>query len=139
MRSKVSILVLSAVVLGLPIGARVHANQQQATPPVAGRTNLGTTVAQAELISTGWRMSKIMGADVRNEKGDKVGKVEDILVSSDGTLSTAIIEVGGFVGMGGHKVAIPVQQFQMGDKSKITLPGATKDALKALPAFQFAK
>jgi len=35
-------------------------------------------------------------------------------------------------------VAIPVEQFSA-VKPKIVLPGATKAALKALPAFQYAK
>ncbi len=35
-------------------------------------------------------------------------------------------------------VAIPVNQFRV-ENNKITLPGATKDALKALPKFEYAK
>ncbi len=54
------------------------------------------------------------------------------------SLSYAIVGVGGFLGLGEHNVAVPVSMFkqQMG---KITLPGATKDALKAAPKFEYAK
>lgn len=136
MRSKLAAFVLLSSVLGFPIAANVRA--ENPTPPVAGRVPLGVTVAETELVATGWRVSKLMHADVRNDKGEKIGKVDDILVSSDGTLSTAIIDVGGLLGMGAHKVAIPVRQLSLSDKSKITLQGGTKDALKALPEFQYA-
>ena len=46
---------------------------------------------------------------------------------------------GGFAGMGRHDVAIPVQQIQLQDDGKFVLPGATKDAIKSLPRFEYAK
>jgi sporulation protein YlmC with PRC-barrel domain len=148
MRSKLVTLVLSAVVVGFPMVASVHAQSPspaaptKAEPPaapVAGHIPLGVSVQESQLVATGWRVSKLMHADIRNERGDKVGKVDDILVASDGSLSTAIIDVGGFLGMGEHRVAIPVQQFSMGEKNRITLPGATKDSLKQLPEFEYSK
>ena len=49
----------------------------------------------------------------------------------------AIVNVGGFLGLAKHDVAIPVSQLKLIDK-KLVLPGATKDALKASPEFQYA-
>ena len=46
--------------------------------------------------------------------------------------------LGGFVGLKRHQVAIPVAQLQERDGSFV-LPGATKAAIKALPAFEYAK
>jgi hypothetical protein len=37
-----------------------------------------------------------------------------------------------------HDVAIPIKQFKVVD-GKFTLPGATKDAIKKMPAFKYAK
>ena len=55
-------------------------------------------------------------------------------------MSYAIIGAGGFLGMGKHDVAIPVGQFKEDkDKGRIVLAGATKDALKAMPKFEYAK
>ena len=49
-----------------------------------------------------------------------------------------ILGVGGFLGLARHDVAIPAGQLKVeGDKLK--LPGATKEALKALPPFEYAK
>jgi sporulation protein YlmC with PRC-barrel domain len=109
-----------------------------ADAPVAGKAMLGMTVAEAELIANGWRVSKLLHADVRNDKGEKIGKIDDIVVAPDGTLSLAVIDVGGFLGIGAHRVAIPVHEMQVAQNgARITLPGANKDALKALPDFKY--
>jgi hypothetical protein len=47
-------------------------------------------------------------------------------------VSYAIIGVGGFLGMGKHDVAIPVSHLKA-DGDRIIFPGATKNALKAMP------
>jgi hypothetical protein len=40
--------------------------------------------------------------------------------------------------MGEHDVAVPLSRIKH-DNDKLTLPGATKDALKKMPEFQYAK
>jgi len=49
-----------------------------------------------------------------------------------------IVGAGGFVGVGRHDVAIPVTQLNQKD-GKFILPGATKDSIKALPKFEYAR
>jgi hypothetical protein len=53
-------------------------------------------------------------------------------------VSYAIVNAGGFLAVAKHDVAIPVTQFQVVE-DKIILPGATKDALKQTPTFEYAK
>jgi hypothetical protein len=49
-----------------------------------------------------------------------------------------ILQVGGFLGIGSHFVAVPYQSLQIGEApTKIVLPGASKDALKNLPEFKY--
>jgi len=54
------------------------------------------------------------------------------------TLSFVIVGAGGFVGVGKHDVAIPVNQLKQQD-GKLVLPGATKEAIKTLPKFEYPK
>jgi sporulation protein YlmC with PRC-barrel domain len=111
--------------------------QEQDKPPLAGKVTLGVVVEQAELVAIGWRASKLVNADVYNDNNEKIGKIDDFIVSPDGTLSVAVVNVGGFLGLAAHRVAIPVQQF--GEVApKLVLHGATKEALKALPEFKYA-
>jgi hypothetical protein len=53
-------------------------------------------------------------------------------------VSFAIIGVGGFLGVGTHDVAVPMSHIRE-EGNKLVLPGATREALKAMPEFQYAK
>jgi len=88
-------------------------------------------------LSTGYRASKVRGADVVNENNERVGTIDDVIITQDGKESYAVIAVGGFLGLGDHLVAVPYSQLNMRD-NKIVLRGATKDALKALPQFKYS-
>ena len=63
---------------------------------------------------------------------------DDKLQSAVEKVTRAIVNAGGFLGLARHDVAIPVSQFKLVDK-KLVLPGATKEALKASPEFQYAQ
>ena len=105
---------------------------------VAGSTQLGVAAAELREITSGWSAKRqIMGQTVYNDKDEGVGKVEDIIIAPDKAVSYAIVGVGGFLGLGKHDVAIPVNQFKVTD-GKLVLAGATKDALKAMPEFEYA-
>lgn len=106
--------------------------------PVAGVQPLELSVEAKALVLQGWRASKLVGASVYNDENKRIGKIEDMIVSPDGKVSVAVIDVGGFLGIGKHRVAIPVEDFKDIKAKKLVLPGATKEALKALPEFQYA-
>ncbi|TMH30589.1 MAG: PRC-barrel domain containing protein [Betaproteobacteria bacterium] len=107
------------------------------TTPIAGKATLGVSVAETAVIATGWRASKLLHAAVYNENNEKIGSIDDFIVAPDGSLSVAVIDVGGFLRIGSHRVAIPVQQFDQ-VAPKIVLKGATKDALLKMPEFKYA-
>ena len=90
-------------------------------------------------VANGWSVKRsILGQPVYNEKEERVGSVDDIIVTPDKAVSYAIVNAGGFLGLMKHNVAIPVYQFKLVDK-KLVLPGATKETLKASPEFQYAQ
>jgi hypothetical protein len=88
-------------------------------------------------LATGYRASKIIGADVQNSDKNKIGTVDDIIVSTANQEPYAILSVGGFLGMGNRLVAVPFKQLQVADK-RLRMEGATKDSLRALPEFRYA-
>lgn len=87
-------------------------------------------------VATGFRSSKIVGSSVVNEVNETVGSVDDLIVTPKEKAPYAVLSVGGFLGMGTKYVIVPFGSLQMQDK-KIVLPGATKDALKALPEYKY--
>lgn len=89
------------------------------------------------VLATGWRATDIIGADVYNDAGDKIGTLEDMIITSAETVPYAVVSVGGFLGMDAHHVVVAASALELIDK-KLTLHGATKDSLKALPNFTFA-
>ena len=52
--------------------------------------------------------------------------------------TSIIVEVGGFLGMGKRRVAIPVRQFTQIAPTAI-LPGSSKETLKKLPVFVYSQ
>lgn len=117
-------------------GAAQGGTAKPGEAPVVGRAVLGVTVAEAELVAKGHRASKLLKSEVYNDSGDKIGEIDDLVISSDGKVSVAIVEVSRFLGLKRHRVAIPVQQFTA-LYPKVVLPGATKQALQALPKFEY--
>jgi len=113
------------------------------TAQVAGSTVIGVAAAELREVATGWSAKRqVLGRAVYNDKNERIGTVDDIVIAPDKAVSYAIIGVGGFLGVDRHDVAVPVNQFKTGrDKEgneRFILPGATKEALKATPKFEYA-
>jgi sporulation protein YlmC with PRC-barrel domain len=107
---------------------------------VAGSSSLGTTAEELRLVANGWSAKKqVLGKTVYNENNEKVGVIDDLIIAPDRAVSFAIIGAGGFVGVGKHDVLIPITQLKQAEGGKVVLPGATKQAIKALPKFEYAR
>ena len=105
---------------------------------VVGASVIGVTVSEVSEIATGWSVKKsILGKTIYNEKGDKIGSVDDLIIAPNKTLSYAIIGAGGFLGMGKYDVAIPITQINEVN-GKMELKGATKESIKQMPKFEYA-
>src|SRR5215831_9918419 len=122
------LLILSSLIL---IAPNVQAQ-------IAGSTVVGVSVEEAREVATGWSAKRqVLGAPVFNDLNEQIGKVDDIIIAPDKAISYAIINAGGFLQVTKHDVAVPVTQLKLVD-GKLVLPGATRDALKASPEFEYA-
>ena len=93
----------------------------------------------AKPLAEAYRASKLIGASVVNDKSEKIGSIDDLIVTPADRVLFAVISVGGFLGINGRLVAVPYSSLTVDEKGgKVTLPGATKDALTKLPAFHYA-
>jgi hypothetical protein len=89
------------------------------------------------VVAQGYRVSKLSGGSVTNEKNEKIGSIDDFVIARDRSLF-AVLQVGGFLGLGGHLVAVPYDSLVIDDEgSKIQLPGASKDELRKLPELRY--
>ncbi|HEY4801181.1 MAG TPA: PRC-barrel domain-containing protein [Paraburkholderia sp.] len=110
-----------------------------ANAQIAGAQPLSVSIEQSQALLEGWSVKKsVLGKPVYNDDNVKIGTVRDLIVAPDGSVSAAIVSAGGFLGVGSHDVAVPIASLDV-RQGNLYLPGATKEALKATPAFQYAK
>jgi len=96
-------------------------------------------VVDVKAVAVGLQASKLIGMDVHNAKDEKIGTIDDLIILP-GAHIFAVLQVGGFLRLGGHLVAVPFESLTMSaGGSRATLPGGTKEALKELPEFQYKK
>jgi hypothetical protein len=119
------------------LGLTLMATAGDAMAQVAGSVTLGTSVEVTKAIAVGHRASKLIGAAVYNDREERGGTIDDLIISPDRFVSFAVLSVGGFLGLGTRHVAIPVEQLR-DLKGRITLAGATREAFRALPEFTYA-
>ncbi|HEX2554035.1 MAG TPA: PRC-barrel domain-containing protein [Microvirga sp.] len=88
------------LIAGLITGLAGPALAQSNAAPADGRF-LSTMPAD------GMRLSKLRGVDVVGSDITRIGDIEDVLLSRDGTAAGVLIGVGGFLGIGEKSVAVP--------------------------------
>jgi sporulation protein YlmC with PRC-barrel domain len=94
-------------------------------------------VVDVVTVADGYRFSKLRGQTIYNSTNEKIGDLDDLIIGKDRVLF-AIIQVGGFLGLGSRLVAVPYTSLQISDDGRrIVLPGATKEQLKSLPEFHY--
>ena|SRR5215469_9950190 len=104
-----------------------------------GATQKMATV-DVKTVGTGLRASKVIGSDVVNEKKETIGKIDDLLISTDAHDVFAVISAGGFLGIGSKLVAVRYEDLRRAsDTAGFILPGASKESLSALPEYTYAK
>ena len=127
------------IVAAMAVAAVISMSAASAGAQVAGSSTIGVTKEEIKAVLEGWSAKKaILGKAVYNDKNEKIGTIDDLIITPDRSVSYAIIGAGGFLGIGKHDVAIPISQLKL-EKDKFILPGATKEALKAMPKFEYAK
>ena len=90
------------------------------------------------MIKSGFRASKLIGSHVTNEKNEKIGEIDEIIIDATNKATFAVLEVGGFLGLGAHKIAVPYESLKIDPAGKrVDLPGSTKESLKALPEITY--
>jgi len=125
----------SATATGSPSTATTHStNSGMTTSPTASSTSRAPTYYTAD---HQMRLSKIVGASVYNDQNQSIGSIDDVLMTSSDKAGTAVLSVGGFLGMGAKLVSVPFDQLKVQD-NKIVMPGATKASLEGMPDYHYS-
>jgi sporulation protein YlmC with PRC-barrel domain len=153
--ASIGTMLAATALISWPVLAQTTTSTSPAAPPPPGMTSSRTTTtttatrptteatsstASAPKYFTAdrqLRVSKVVGASVYNDQNQSVGSVDDLLMSdNDHKAATAVISVGGFLGMGAKLVSVPFDQLRI-ENDKIVMPGATKASLEGMPEYRY--
>jgi hypothetical protein len=111
--------------LGALTGAAVAQTAGPDPRPAAGRTFL----YQGEATS-------ILGRQVLGPTGEVIGRIVDVLVGDAGLPRAAVIEFGGFMGVGNRRVAVTWSSLAFNAAARTIALDMTTDQIKAIPQFR---
>jgi putative membrane protein len=80
-------------------------------------------------------IEEVLGSSVVNADGDEVAEIEDVVVDQS-QRHYAVLSVGGFLGIGDKKVAIPLDQMQLGEDETYLMSTETEEQLEQMPAYE---
>ncbi|MDQ2065484.1 PRC-barrel domain-containing protein [Xinfangfangia sp. CPCC 101601] len=81
---------------------------------------------------------QLKGVNLYDAEGNDVAEIADVVIGADNKVTGIITDVGGFLGMGEHRVSLNPDQvhiYKNTDGDMRAYVPMTKDALKALPAY----
>jgi hypothetical protein len=80
----------------------------------------------------------ILGRDVKSTADENMGRIVDVIVDRSGTVRAAVIDFGGFLGVGSRKIAVDWNAMRFTSLSRITID-MTREQLKAAPEYETGK
>lgn len=119
-----------------PVTATPEAAPANATDAPATTVRDGYMTAEPEYLTA----ERLTGAAVYDPADVRVGEVSELILSDDGQITQAVVDVGGFLGIGEKPVALPIEDLTIlrsddGNEVMISI-GSTKEELEGMPAFE---
>ena len=110
-----------------------------ATPPAA--TTPAPAPAAGAIVLDNRAVAGILGREVRSAADENMGRIVDVIVDQSGRTRAAIIDFGGFLGVGSRKIAVDwsALHFSPGKEKDRIILELTRDQVKAAPEYQEGK
>lgn len=89
--------------------------------------------------ATSFSVDQLLSANVYDVNDDNVGNVQDVMAGANDELEYVVIDVGGFLGLGAHTVAIGLDEVTIlhdGNDSLRLYVDVNEDALRNMPEYQ---
>lgn len=88
-----------------------------------------------------WRAANYLGKQVVNASNEKIGDINDLVFDKTGKISTVIVGVGGFLGLGEKQVGMRYETLTSSEKDgqKVIMVPLTKEALMAAPDYVYTE
>jgi hypothetical protein len=136
MHRQISLTIMTVALIGLlagpsssdPLQPRRVASQESAPVPLV--TVLGSKQAEG-----------ILGKEVRSSADENMGRIVDIIVDRSGQVRAAVIDFGGFLGVGSRKIAVDWKalRFPIAEDRKRVVLEMSREQVRAAPEYQEGK
>jgi len=144
-RSGVLPVLLALAIFSAAVPLWAQNGAAPAPVPAEQPADHGTAVPSAPAAVTilnSHEVEGILGRDVRSAADENMGRIVDVLVDRSGQVVAAIIDFGGFLGVGSRKIAVDWNALHFpppGDKANRIALELTRDQVKAAPEYQDGK
>jgi PRC-barrel domain len=117
---------------------RRPAREPQGPEPPRPADTRTDTVVDAQVGQLGTSFTSILGKNVTGPKGENLGRVVDILADAEGRVRVAIIDFGGFLGVGTRRIAVdwPLLRFDPNAGDKSVILNVTREKLQSAPEYK---
>ena len=138
-------LFLFAAVASASLAAAASRAQEQAAPPPQQQNAASPAAPKApapppSVTIIGAREAHgVLGRDVRSPADEDMGHIVDVIVDRAGVVRAAVIDFGGFLGVGSRKIVVDWNALRFGrvaDKSDSITLELTKDQVNAAPEYK---
>ena len=151
LRTAAVLALVTACATGLAVaedaqGAGQEAGQESGQGPGAAQPadRPATSVEEAPSVTVlnNHEAGGILGREVLSAANENMGRIVDVIVDHNGRVRAAIIDFGGFLGVGSRKIAVEWNALHFPPpgqpEAKISLD-LTRDQVKAAPEYQDGK
>jgi sporulation protein YlmC with PRC-barrel domain len=131
---KIGMLQILPLALGLGLALPAFADPGVGAP----RSDAAAIKVQDDQKVAGWSVKRsLLGKSVYNEKDEKIGVIDDLLIGMDSTISHVVVDAGSFVGKRRHEIAIDASALQV-HGGIFYVEGANRENVGATPSIDFA-
>lgn len=111
---------------------------QEAGKPNSGKTKSDTLVPIPGTGTAEVKGARLIGADVVNTTNDKLGDVDEVLVTTDGRVNAVVVATGGVLGLGERKVVLPWERLRFSSHGSdlVVKTDVSRETLNAMPEYR---
>lgn len=109
--------------------------------PADGAADVAIVVPEGYTMTelTSVTADQLKGVDIYDQTDAKIAEIADLVIGSDDKVTGIVTDVGGFLGMGEHRISLGPDQvaiYKNADNDIRAYVSMTKDELKALPKYE---
>jgi hypothetical protein len=123
----------------VPSPAPDAAAVQPAAPPVASAPPAPVAKPPSVTVIDAFDAKGILGRDVRSPASENMGRIADVIVDRAGQVRGAVIDFGGFLGVGSRKIVVDwgaLHFWNVADKSASITLDLTREQVRAAPEYK---